>query len=178
MTVSIEVLSRTQKIIVHSPNSVSVINAGPVGPGAPDSVVPGPTGPTGPTGAGATGATGVTGATGPTGVTGSMRLSFNAQTGTTYTPVPSDEDKMVTLTNAAAITVTLPQDSDQAIPVGAAVHFSWGGVGQPTFQLGTGSAWFSGTAPSPGLKIRAKGSAVSAFKMAANTWALVGDLSV
>jgi len=86
MTVSIEVLSRTQKIIVHSPNSVSVINAGPVGPGAPDSVVPGPTGPTGPTGAGATGATGptgVTGVTGPIGPTGPTGVGATGATGAT-----------------------------------------------------------------------------------------------
>ena len=50
----------------------------------------------------------------------------------TYTPVVADENLMVTLSNASAITVTLPQDSAVAFPIGAEVDFLWLGVGQPT----------------------------------------------
>ena len=39
-----------------------------------------------------------------------IRRTLNAQTGTTYTPVVADENLMVTLSNAAAITVTLPPE--------------------------------------------------------------------
>ena len=35
-------------------------------------------------------------------------LSFNAQTGTTYTLVASDSGKLVTTSNASAVTVTIP----------------------------------------------------------------------
>jgi hypothetical protein len=35
-------------------------------------------------------------------------ISFNAQTGTTYTLVASDASKLVTTSNASAITVTIP----------------------------------------------------------------------
>jgi len=35
-------------------------------------------------------------------------LSFNAQTGTTYTLVASDSAKLVTTSNASAVTVTIP----------------------------------------------------------------------
>jgi hypothetical protein len=66
----------------------------------PNPNVVGPTGPTGPTGV--TGTAGVTGATGPT------LVGFNTQTGTTYTLVLDDKDKMVTLNNASAITLTVP----------------------------------------------------------------------
>jgi hypothetical protein len=66
----------------------------------PNPNVAGPTGPTGPTGV--TGTAGVTGATGPT------LVGFNTQTGTTYTLVLDDKDKMVTLNNASAITLTVP----------------------------------------------------------------------
>ena len=59
---------------------------------------------------------------------------------------------MVTLSNAAAITVTLPQNTAAAFPVGAEVDFLWLGVGQPTFAAGTG-ATVNGT---PGLKLRAR----------------------
>lgn len=44
--------------------------------------------------------------------------TINAQTGTTYTVVLTDVDKIVTQSNASAITTTLPQDSDVAFPVG------------------------------------------------------------
>ena len=45
-----------------------------------------------------------------------IRRLLNAQTGTTYTPVVGDENLMVTLSNAAAITVTLPQNSARRVP--------------------------------------------------------------
>ena len=80
---------------------------------------------------------------------------------------------MVTLSNAAAITVTLPQNSAAAFPVGAEVDFLWFGVGQPTFAAGTG-ATVNGT---PGLKLRARYSAATAKKVATNDWVIIGDLS-
>jgi hypothetical protein len=102
-----------------------------------------------------------------------IRRTLNAQTGTTYTPVVADENLMVTLSNAAAITVTLPQNSVQAFPVGAEVDFLWLGVGQPTFAAGTGATVVS----TPGLKLRARYSAATAKKIATNDWVLIGDLS-
>jgi hypothetical protein len=99
---------------------------------------------------------------------------FNAQTGTTFTPAITDLDNTVTLSNAAAITVTLPQDSAVAIPVGRWIDFIWLGVGQPTFEAGAGA-----TVNSPGslLAIAAKYDTVRAFKRAANTWILSGPLA-
>ena len=64
----------------------------------PNPTTIGPTGPTGPTGA--------TGTTGATGSSGTNLAGFNAQTGTTYTLVIGDKDKIVTASNASAITVT------------------------------------------------------------------------
>lgn len=69
----IEVLSRTQRIIVRSDKSVSVVRAGPVGPRgfSGQQGLTGATGPQGPTGLtgpqGVIGPTGLTGATGPVG---------------------------------------------------------------------------------------------------------------
>lgn len=102
-----------------------------------------------------------------------VRLTVNAQTGTTYTAVLSDEGKLVTLSNAAAITMTLPQDSDVAIPVGGQIHFSQIGAGQVTFAAGTGAT----VNATPGLNCRAQYSTVTALKRAANTWLLIGDLA-
>jgi len=102
-----------------------------------------------------------------------IRRLLNAQTGTTYTPVVADENLMVTLSNAAAITVTLPQNSTQAFPVGAEVDFLWLGVGQPTFAAGSGAT----VNATPGLKLRARYSAATAKKVATNDWVIIGDLS-
>jgi hypothetical protein len=100
-------------------------------------------------------------------------VSVNAQTGTTYTIVLADSGALVTLNNASPVTVTLPQDSSVAIPVGERVDFAGIGVGLVTFAAGTG-ATVNGT---PSLVTRARYSAATAVKIAANTWLLVGDLA-
>ena len=102
-----------------------------------------------------------------------IRATINAQTGTTYTLVLSDENKLVTLTNAGAITVTLPSDASVAIPIGGRIDFAVLGAGMATFVAGSG-ATANGT---PSLVTRAQYSAASAIKVAANTWLVVGDLA-
>ena len=118
------------------------------------------------------GAKGDPGATGPQGPAGPRR-TVKASTATTYTPILSDENQMITLSNAAAITVTLPDDAAQAFVTGSEVDFLWLGVGRPTFAAG-GGAIVNGT---PGLGLRARYSAATAKKVAANTWVVIGDLS-
>ena len=137
----------------------------------------GNTGATGNTGAagntGATGATGNTGATGPTGSDAVLTLSFNQQTGTTYTLAASDKDKLVELNNASAITVTVPNNSSVGIVDGAQVNLLQTGSGQVTVQAGSGVT-VNGT---PGLKLRAQWSSATLIKRSTNTWVIVGDLS-
>ena len=96
--------------------------------------------------------------------------AVNNQTGTTYTSVASDENKLVTLNNAGSITVTLPS---AVYAVGSVIHFVQLGTGQVTFQ-GDGTS----TVPSAnGLKTRTQYSVVSALVIATNTFLLVGDLT-
>jgi hypothetical protein len=99
--------------------------------------------------------------------------TINAQTGTSYTPVASDMGKLVTLSNTGAITVTLPQDSDLTFATGKRVDFLVINTGMVTFAAGTG-ATVNGT---PSLVTRARWSAVTAIKTAANSWVVVGDLA-
>jgi hypothetical protein len=141
----------------------------------------GPTGPTGPTGAtgpagsnGSNGAAGATGATGPAGPTYTAAQSVNAQTGTTYTLVAADVGLLVTLNNASAITLTLPQDSDATFAVGTYVDGLQLGAGQVTVAAGTGA-----TLRTSGLtaKARAQYSRFGVQKISANTWSLFGDLA-
>lgn len=107
----------------------------------------------------------------PTGTPGRY-AGINAQTGTAYTPVITDQGKLVTLTNAAAITVTLPQDSALAIPIGNTIDFVGLGAGLVTFVAGAGAT------KNPAATVtRAQYSAATAIKVAANTWLVVGDLA-
>jgi len=94
-------------------------------------------------------------------------------TSTAVSPVLADENCMTTLSNAAAITITLPSDATQPFAISAEVSYLWLGAGQPTFVAGAG-ATVGGT---PGLKMRSQYSAATAKKIAANTWVVIGDLS-
>jgi len=129
----------------------------------------GPQGVTGPTGP-----TGPTGATGPTGPTGSNLVGFNSQTGTTYTLVVGDKDKMVQSSNAAAITITVPPSVFSATDQ---VHVVQTGAGQVSFAQGAGVTITSTGATSSAPKLRAQNSSATVICTASNTFLIVGDLS-
>ncbi len=100
------------------------------------------------------------------------QVGINAQTGTTYTTVLADQSKLVTLTNASAITLTIPANSSVAYPVGTKIDFAQLGAGQVTVA-GAGGVTVNAT---PTLKFRDQYSAASCIKTATDTWLLVGDL--
>jgi hypothetical protein len=66
-------------------------------------------------------------------------LTINAQTGTTYTLVLADRGKLITCSNASANTVTFPQNSSVAIPVGATGTILQLGAGTTSAVAGTGA---------------------------------------
>lgn len=99
--------------------------------------------------------------------------SINAQTGTTYTPVLADADKLVTLSNGAAITLTVPTNASVAYPTGTRIDFAQIGAGQVTF-VGDSGVTVSST---PTLKLRAQYSGATLVKTGTNTWLLFGDLA-
>ena len=135
------------------------------------SVVTGPQGPTG--SAGATGATGATGSGGGGG--GSSGITdINTQTGTSYSIVTSDLGKLVTLSNASPITVTIPPNSSQAFAVGSNVYFTQLGVGMVGFTAGSGVTLLA----TPGQYLRTQYSAATAIQITTDTWLLSGDLSI
>jgi len=65
-------------------------------------------------------------------------LLINAQTGTAYTLVLADAFKLVTLTNASAITLTVPPNSSVAFPVGTVINAAQRGAGKVTVAPGAG----------------------------------------
>jgi len=147
---------------------------GPIGATGPSGAT-GVTGPTGPNGA--TGATGPSGATGPTGVTGPAGGGiggFDPQTGTTYTLDISDVNKLVTASNASAITVTVPPSVFSANDV---INLQQIGAGQVTFAQGAGVTISSTGATSTAPKLRAQFSACSILCTGSNTFTIIGDLA-
>ena len=101
-------------------------------------------------------------------------LSFNAQTGTTYTLVAGDLGKWVTASNASGITVTGPPSVFSA---GNVVHLQQIGAGQVTFAQGAGVTITSTGATSSAPKLRAQYSACTIVCTASNTFTIVGDLA-
>ena len=122
------------------------------------------------------GPTGATGATGATGTTTGL-LGFNAQTGTTYTLVVGDANKLVTASNASAITITVPISVFSANDV---INVQQIGAGQVTFAAASGATITSNGATSAAPKIRAQYSACSIICSvggATPSFTIIGDIS-
>jgi hypothetical protein len=98
-----------------------------------------------------------------------LSLTINAQTGTTYTIVSGDLNKLVTLNNASAITVTIPNG---VFSTGQQINFQQIGAGQVTFAS-DGTTTFTGV----GTKLRAQYSASTLICTGTNTFTLIGDIA-
>jgi hypothetical protein len=174
---------------------------GPAGPAGADGATgaTGPQGPAGPAGAdGAQGPAGADGAQGPQGIQGIQGpagpagadgapgadgadgvdaptvTAFNSQTGTTYTLVLADKNKMVELSNSSAITVTVPTNASVAFEVGTTIYLTQIGTGQVTVAA-AGGVTLNYT---PGTKTRAQWSQAMLLKRATDSWILSGDLTL
>ena len=107
-------------------------------------------------------------------------ITVNAQTGTSYTLVVADAQKLVTLNNASAIAVTVASNATQALPVGTQITLTQLGVGQVTITgasspnpvtiVSTGA-----TAATP--KTRARYSTITLIQTTTDNWLAVGDIS-
>lgn len=106
-----------------------------------------------------------------------INLGINAQTGTTYTTVLADNGKLVTLSNASAIAVTIPPNSSVAYPVGAQINMAQLGAGQVTVSGGSGVTVVSTGATAASPKARAQYSTLTAVQTSTDNWLLMGDIS-
>ena len=97
--------------------------------------------------------------------------SVNAQTGTTYTAVLTDDHKIITMSNAAANTLTVPTNASVAFPVGAKLSIWMAGAGVTTITGDTGVTINGVSAGSGDL---AQYGACSIVKIATDTWLAVG----
>jgi hypothetical protein len=100
--------------------------------------------------------------------------AINAQTGTTYTLALSDKGCLVTLSNASAITLTIPPNSSVAFPVKSKIDSAAYGAGQVTIAPGAGVTL---RAAGGALKSRVQYTAWTMVKIATDEWLVFGDLT-
>lgn len=96
--------------------------------------------------------------------------TIKPETGTTYTAISSDVNKLVTLNNSSSITVTI--GTSLALSDGQRIDFAQLGAGQVTFS--NSSVTLNAT---PGLKLRARYSSATLICLSSNNYILIGDLS-
>jgi hypothetical protein len=101
-------------------------------------------------------------------------LPINAQVGTTYGPLLTDANSMITMDNAAANTITIPANGSIAFPVGTRLHFMQLGAGITTIAI-TGDT-LNGPVVAP-FTIREQFVPVTALKQTTTTWLLYGNLT-
>jgi hypothetical protein len=106
-----------------------------------------------------------------------INTAFNAQTGTTYTLVAADSGKLVSLSNAAGITLTVPISVYAA---GEQINIIAIGAGQVTLAAASGATIVSTGATSAAPKLRVQYSAATIICQtggATPTFYVVGDLA-
>lgn len=103
-----------------------------------------------------------------------IAVNYSTQTGTTYTIVMADAGTVVELSNAAAITLTIPNNTTTAFPSGTIIEILQAGAGQVTIS------------PAAGVTIDSRGSAFKTagqwalaymYKRNPNEWVLTGDVT-
>ena len=102
-----------------------------------------------------------------------LKTEFNAQTGTTYTLVAADLNKLVTSSNASAVVITIPASIFSA---GDIINVQSIGVGLTTISGGGVTITSTGASASAPI-LRARYSAASIICTASNVFTIVGDLS-
>lgn len=101
-------------------------------------------------------------------------VSFNAQTGTTYTLALTDAAHLVTMNNAAANTLTIPANATVAFPVGTALTVGQRGAGVTTIDAAAGVT-LNGVSGGQG-DISAQWATVLLVKVATDTWEAWGSI--
>ena len=105
-----------------------------------------------------------------------INIAFNAQTGTTYTPVAGDVDKLVTLSNTSPITLTVPPD---VFVEGNIINIQRINTGSVTLNQGAGVTITSTGSGSlgNGPLLRARFSAASIICTSSNVFTVIGDIA-
>lgn len=100
-------------------------------------------------------------------------LTLNAQTGTSYTLVLGDAQNYVSMSNAAANTLTVPTNASVAFPTGTEIVIQQVGAGTTTI----GGAGITFQSAGGLLDLNLQYSACTLIKKATDTWTVIGDLA-
>jgi hypothetical protein len=98
---------------------------------------------------------------------------INQQTGTSYTPGLTDAGKLITASNAAAISLTIPTDATVDFPVGTQLIVMQLAAGQVTVSAVTPGT--TSVNSKNGTKTSGQYAVISLIKVAANSWVVGGD---
>jgi hypothetical protein len=108
-----------------------------------------------------------------------INLAFNADSGSSYTAVLTDNGKVVTMNNGSGNTFQLPTNASVAFSIGTQINILQIGAGQTTIQAvtsGTTSILSTGaTAAAP--KIRARYGSATCIKAGTDLWYVIGDIA-
>lgn len=108
---------------------------------------------------------------------GLVAFTLNDQTGTSYTPVLTDQYQvLITRSNASASTLTIPTNASVAFPVGTVITVLNKGAGVVTISGAGGVTVLSAgaVAASPTL---AQYKSAALIKVATDTWYVVGAIA-
>ena len=106
-----------------------------------------------------------------------INLAINAQTGTTYTFVLTDNGQVVTASNASSQTYTIPPISSVAFPTGANFTVVRKGAGAVAFAQGSGVTIRSTGATETAPTLRAQYSTATCIHEGSDVWYVVGDIA-
>jgi hypothetical protein len=106
-----------------------------------------------------------------------VSFTLNDQTGTTYTPVLADQYQvLVTRSNAAASTMTIPTNASVAFPVGTVITVLNKGVGLVSISGAVGVTVLSAGAV-PAIPTLAQYKSCALIQTSANNWYAVGAIA-
>lgn len=110
---------------------------------------------------------------------GLVQFSINAQTGTTYTAVLSDQySKLVTMDNAAANSFQIPTDASVAFPVGTVLNVYMKGAGVTTIKAVTaGTTTVVSAGATAAQPVLARYKTAACIKLATDSWVVVGGIA-
>jgi len=110
---------------------------------------------------------------------GLVAFTLNAQTGTTYTAVSTDQYQvLVTINNAASNTFSIPTDATYAFPNGTAITILQIGAGVTTIQAVTaGTTTITSAGATSAAPVLARYKAAVALKTGTNAWTIIGAVA-
>jgi hypothetical protein len=110
---------------------------------------------------------------------GLVAFTINAQTGTTYTAVSTDQYQvLVTMNNASANTFSIPTDATYAFPNGTAITVLQIGAGVTTINAVTpGTTTITSAGTSSAAPVLARYKAAVCVKTGTNAWTIIGAVA-